>query len=117
MSKINKKRQGTDELPFAKNLKRIMGERNLTVRAVAVMAEVKGPSIVMSWLSSANPHDLKAVAKLAKALNIGFKELLLSEVEGQRVEDLTASDLYNEQDFFDGICRIKIQRLIPKKGK
>lgn len=116
MAKIRTKRQGTDGLPFAQNLKRIMDERNLTVRAVAAMAEVKGPSIVMSWLSSANPHDLKAVAKLAKALNVGFKELLLGEVEGRGIEGLTASDLFDEQEFFDGICRIKIQRLVPKKG-
>lgn len=116
MPKIRTKRQGTDGLPFAKNLKRLMDERNLSVRAIAAMAEVKGPSIVMSWLSNANPHDLQAVAKLAKALNVGFKELLLGETETPQITNISTSDLFDEQELFDGICRIKIQRLAPKKG-
>lgn len=116
MAKISTKRQGTDGLPFAQNLKRIMEERDLSVRAIAAMAEVKSPSIVMSWLSKANPHDLQAVARLAKALNIGFKELLLGETEEPKFTELSTKDLFDEQDFFEGICRIKIQRLVPKKG-
>ncbi len=117
MAKIKKKRQGTDELPFAKNLKRIMDERNLTVRAIAVMAGVKQPSVVMSWLSNANPHDLKSVSRLAKALNMNFKELLLGEVESETVKAMSIADLFDEKEMFEGICKINIQRLVPKKGK
>lgn len=117
MPKINKKRQGTDELPFAKNLKRIMGERNLTVRAVAAMAGVRQPSIIMSWLSNANPHDLKAVGRLAKALDMNFKELLLGETDQNPPTTASLTDLFDEQDYFDGLCRIKVQRLVLKKGK
>lgn len=117
MAKISKKRQGTDDLPFAKNLKRIMDERKLTVRAVAAMAGVKQPSIIMSWLSNANPHDLKAVGRLAKALNMNFKELLLGEPEQESVGGMSVTDLFDEKELFEGICRINIQRLVPKKGK
>jgi transcriptional regulator with XRE-family HTH domain len=117
MAKIRKKRQGTDELPFARNLKQIMDERKLTVRAVAAMAGVKQPSVVMSWLSNANPHDLKSVGRLAKALNMSFRELLLGEAESESVKNMSINDLFEEKELFEGICKINIQRLVPKKGK
>ena len=109
-----KKRQGTNKLPFGSILKRVIDERDLSVKAVAEMAGVR-PSVVQSWISSANPHDLQAVARLAKALDMNFKELLLGEKDlPLRIE---AADLFDEQDFFEGICKVKVQRLIPKKGK
>lgn len=115
MAKISKKRQGTDGLPFAKNLKRTMDERKLTVRAVAAMAGVR-PSVVMSWLSNANPHDLKAVGSLAKALDMNFKELLLGEPDQESIRTASVDDLFEHKEFFEGICKINIQRLVPKKG-
>lgn len=111
------KRQGTDELPFARNLKRIMEERKLTVRAIAAMAGVKQPSVVMSWLSNANPHDLKSVGRLATALDINFKELLLGESDQGLDKAASVADLFDEKKIFEGLCKINIQRLMPKKGK
>lgn len=93
-----------------------MEERGLSIGAIAEMAGVSR-SVVQSWTSKANPHDLQAVAKLAKALGMGFKELLLGELEESSVADLNPKELFDEQEFFEGICRIKIERLIPKKGK
>lgn len=92
-----------------------MKERGLSVGAIAEMAGVSR-SVVQSWTAKANPHDLQAVAKLAKALNMGFKELLLGEAEALDVENLSDKDLFDEQEFFEGICRIKVQKLILKKG-
>lgn len=115
MTTTNRKRKGTDKLPFAKILERVMNERDLSIGAIAEMAGVSR-SVVQSWTSKANPHDLHAVAKLAKALDMGFKELLLGETEETSFSEISAKDLFDEQDFFDGICRIKIQRLVPKKG-
>lgn len=114
MDMPKQKRQGTDQLPFGKILTQIMKDRNLSIAAVAEMAGVSR-SVVQSWTSRANPHDLQAVAKLAKALNINFKELLLGETDQESVK--TLSDLFEEKDFFEGICKINIQRLVPKKGK
>lgn len=116
MPTTKRKRQGTDKLPFAKILERLMEERGLSIGAIAEMAGVSR-SVVQSWTSKANPHDLQAVAKLAKALGVGFKELLLGELEDRDVDGISAKDLFDEQEFFDGICRIKIQRLVPKKEK
>lgn len=115
MTTTNRKRKGTDKLPFAKILERVMNERGLSIGAIAEMAGVSR-SVVQSWTSKANPHDLQAVAKLAKALDMGFKELLLGETEEASFSEISAKDLFDEQDFFDGICRVKIQRLVPKKG-
>ncbi|MBS1959972.1 MAG: helix-turn-helix transcriptional regulator [Bdellovibrionales bacterium] len=109
------KRKGTNELPFGKILKRIMQERDLTVRAVAELAGVSG-SVVQSWINQANPHDLKAVAKLAKGLKMEFKELLLGEVE-HTSEVRGIAELFQEQDLFDGHCKIIIKRLVPRKEK
>lgn len=113
---IEKKRQGTNKLPFANILKKIMDERGLSVRAVAELAGVS-PSVAQSWISKANPHDLQAVARLAKALNINFKELLLGETDSSNSSQLTIKDIFEEKDFFEGICKVSIQRLVPKKGE
>jgi transcriptional regulator with XRE-family HTH domain len=116
MTTIRKKRSGTDKLPFAKILKRIMDERGLSIGAIAEMAGVSR-SVVQSWTAQANPHDLQAVARLAKALNLSFKELLLGESDQKTAESLTVGDMFEEKEFFEGICKVSIQRLVPKKGE
>ena len=116
MPTTKKKRQGTDQLPFAKILTRLMKERELSIGAIAEMAGVSR-SVVQSWTSQANPHDLQAVGRLAKALNVNFRELLLGEAESQGERIASINDLFEEKEFFEGICKINIQRLIPKKGK
>lgn len=110
-----KRRQGTNKLPFSSILRKLMNERDLSVRAVAEMAGVS-PSVIQSWISSANPHDLVAVGKLAKALNLSLRELLLGETEHSQFESSNIKDIFEEKDFFEGICKVSIQRLIPKKG-
>lgn len=105
-----KQRKGTNQLTFGKRLRKIMDQRSLTVRAVAEMAGVTG-SVVQSWISNAVPHDLEAVSRLAKALNVGFKELLLGEPETEENPEL----MFDAQDWFEGICKVKVQRLVPKK--
>lgn len=110
----NGKRKGTDNLPFKDILKRIKTERNLSVRALAATAEV-GESVVQSWINGAVPHDLKAVARLAKGLGLSFRELLLGEVE-PHTRSMGVGDLFQESDLFEGVCKISIKKLTPKKG-
>lgn len=107
------KRKGTDSLPFKDILASIMTERRLTVKQVAALASVNA-SVVQNWLSGQNPHNLQAVNQLAEKLGIPFKKLLLGQDE-KLDSNTQLSQLYDEQDFFDGLARIKIQRLIPKK--
>jgi len=108
------KRQGTECLPFAKILKRVMSERGLTVRAVGEMAGVSS-SVCQSWLNASNPHDLQAVGRLAKALNMEFKELLLGEAELRAPGGVDVEGLFEEKDLFDGLCKVSIKRLVPRK--
>lgn len=116
MPTTKRKRQGTDKLPFAKILKRVMDERGLSIGAIAEMAGVSR-SVVQSWTSQANPHDLQAVGRLAKALKVNFRELLLGEAESESTRGTSINDLFDEKELFEGICRINIQRLVPKKEK
>ena len=110
---MGSKRRVKNELPFGKILKSIMTERGLTVRAVGEMAGV-GASVVQNWLTNSSPQDLQSVARLARTLNVSFKGLLLGEAESAQ-NQVTAAEFFEEQDLFDGICRVKIQRLLPRK--
>ena len=93
-----------------------MEERALSVGAVAEMAGVSR-SVVQSWTYNANPHDLQAVARLATALNMNFKELLLGEPDQEQIRDFLFRDLFDEKEVFEGICKVNIQRLVPKNRK
>jgi transcriptional regulator with XRE-family HTH domain len=115
MVMAGKRKQGTNALPFAKILKQIMSDRDLTVRAIAEMAGASA-SVVQSWVSGANPHDLQAVGRLSKALGMTLEELIL----GQNTPKHGAreiSDFFDEQDLFEGICKISIKKLNQRKGK
>ncbi len=109
-----KQKREKDHLPFGKILKTIMTERGLTVRAIGEMAGVS-PSVVQSWVTQSSPQDLQAVARLAKALNMSFKGLLLGQPEVAQGE-INPAEIFEEQDLFEGICKVKIQRLMPRKG-
>ena len=108
-----KKSKEKDGLPFAKILKQIMDERSLTVRAVAEMAKTS-PTNIQNWLTGVAPTDLAAVERLATALGVGFKSLLLGKPE-TTAHQPSLSDLFEENEFFEGICKVSIKRLIPKK--
>jgi transcriptional regulator with XRE-family HTH domain len=89
-----KKNNGTETLPF--------GRAGVST------------SVVQNWLEGKAPHDLKAVARLAQALGIGFKALLVGEPENIG-SGSALSDLFQEQDLFDGLCKLSIKRLVPRK--
>ena len=108
-----KKNHGTETLPFGRVLRALMQERHLTLKQVADLAGVS-TSVVQNWLENKNPHDLQAVAMLAQTLGISFKALLIGEPERIGAgSDL--SDLFQEQDLFDGLCKVSIKRLVPRK--
>jgi len=114
-SKRDKKKKGTDNLPLKIILSQVKKDRNLSVRAIAAMAEV-GESVVQGWLNGSIPHDLQAVDRLAKALGMSFRKLLLGEEE-PNTRPFNLSELFNEDEFFEGICKINIKRLTPKEKK
>ncbi len=104
------KKTGTDSLPLRATLAALMAQRELTLQQVADLAGVK-KSVVQGWLSGSNPHDLRAVARLAKALGVGFKSLLLDEPE----DVLPALDQTHDRvTVLDGLCEVTIRKIVPK---
>ena len=110
---MEKKNAGTDSLPFAGILASVMKERNLSLQQLAALAAVS-KSVVQSWLSGANPHDLAAVNRLAKGLGIGFKTLLLGEAE-EVVGPQSVAEMFEKVPLFEGMCEISIKKLVPRK--
>lgn len=107
------RRKGTNSLNFGLILRKIMDDRGLTVRNIAEMAEVNS-SVVQSWIGKANPHDLEAVSRLAKSLNIGFKELLLGEPENTTQ---TINENFQHEVVFDSLCHLTIRKINNSGGK
>lgn len=93
-----------------------MKDRNLTVRAVGELSGVS-PSVVQGWLNNVNPHNLFAVAQLAEALGMSFKGLLLGERESLDGGGGSLSEILEEKEFFEGICRVKLQLLVPREKR
>ncbi len=93
-------------------LAKVMSEKNLSLRQVAKLAGVSSSSVIDSWLNSATPNDLMAISKLCKALNVSFKWLLTGEAE-EKISRPAMSEIFQEIPFFDGLARIRIDRLIP----
>ncbi len=86
------------------------------MRGLSELAGVRS-TVVQNWLEGKNPHDLAAVDRMAQALGISFKALLLgkSEVESSPT---SLAEIYEEQEWFDGLAKITIKRLVPRtKGK
>ena len=110
-----RKRKGTGQLPFGENLRKIMSERNLTLREIGELAGV-GISVVESWLSKSNPHDLVAVGRLSEKLGVPFKKLVLGANDPVD-PSLTIDEMYDENDLIEGLCRVSIKRLVLKNKK
>jgi transcriptional regulator with XRE-family HTH domain len=114
-SKKRTKSKVSETLPFGKILRQEMNDRGLTVRAVGELSGVS-PSVVQGWLNNVNPHNLYAVAQLAEALGMSFKGLLLGEREALDGGG-SLSEILEEKDYFEGICRVKIQLLTPREKR
>lgn len=106
------KRQGTSAIPFARILSGEMKKRGLSIQQIADLAGVS-KSVAQGWTTGANPHDLQAVHRLAVALAMDFQALLLGVRSDART--VAVEELYDEHDLFDGLCKVSIKKLVPKK--
>ena len=102
-----------EPIAFSKVLKTVMRERGLTLKQISDMAGVAA-SVVGDWSAGTNPQDLKAVGRLSRSLGMSMRSLLLGEPEEIKTVS-SISELFDEQDFFNDICRISIKRLTLKK--
>lgn len=110
-----RKPKHNSEEHWGKRLASVLKEQDLSNRAVAEKANI--PSTVLSsWVRhGASPADLLMVKRLADVLKIDFCWLLT----GERMKEtpVHASELFKEVPYFDGLARIRIDRLIPRNSK
>ena len=111
-----KKRKRSGPTPFAKILRQLMVERQITVREAADIAGV-GTSTIDNWRSGALPEDYSAVRRLAHYLGVSFSFLLTGEEDSRGEGKMPAiSEVFDDGGaLFDGYAKITIQRIIPRK--
>lgn len=113
MTKKNQPKRKRIETPFAKNLKAILSERDISQRAAAEIAGVNSATI-NQWLSGSQPNDPMAVLKLCKALRCDFQWLLTgNSAERINLAEIGLSELFDIQPEadFSGIFMIDAKRL------
>lgn len=67
-------------------------------------------SVVNDWMAGTNPHNLRAVSKLAKSLGMSLSGLLFGEPE--QIHTISSLDeIFEESDVFDGLCRVTVKKV------
>lgn len=100
---------------FAKNLRSLMSDEGISIRALAKIAEVS-PSVLSDWSNGITPRDFVAVKKIADHFNTNLTFLLTGQSDKSRTPII--AEVFDSGDMlFDGIAKITIQRLIPKNKK
>ncbi len=103
------------ESNWGERLRAVLKEKKVSLRRAAKIADVS-PSVLDSWTSGSTPKDLYAVKRLADNLGVSFSWLVIGERE-ENQSMATVAEIFDETPYFDGYARIRIDRLIPKKGR
>lgn len=86
------------------------------VREAARAAGVS-PSTVTDWRSGSAPDDYMAVSRLAKELGVTLSFLLTGSEDHHERGRLSLVEVLDDGGIiFDGICKVTVQRLVPKKS-
>lgn len=107
----NNNKHGND---WGTRLRRVLKEQNISLRKAARIAGVSA-SVIDSWSAGSTPGNLLAVKRLTDELKISFCWLLTGDAENTS-QSLPMSQLFDEQPYFEGYARIRIEKLTPKKG-
>ncbi|OQW47937.1 MAG: hypothetical protein A4S09_14160 [Proteobacteria bacterium SG_bin7] len=104
------------EKKWGERLTKVLTEKKISQRKAAQISGV-APSVLDSWCKKGtSPTDLQAVKKLCDELDISFTWLLTGEYDkGER--EPTITEIFDTVPYFDGLARIRIDRLVSKKGK
>lgn len=113
-----KKRVRSGPTPFSKILRRLMSEKNMSIREAAKIAKVAS-STIDNWRGGALPEDYSAVKRLAKGLDVSLSFILTGEDDSPEKDHVpTITEAFEDGGaLFDGYAKITIQRLIPRKAK
>lgn len=106
-----------NEETFSGRLKRLLSEKNISLRAAARIAGVS-PATLTNWTSNGTPTDFQAVKKLAAALNTSFSFLMIGEEEAIRKLASTPSitEVFSEgAEIYNGYARIVMVQMVPRK--
>ena len=108
-------RRAKEEYPFAKILRAVMTERQVSARQAAKIAGVSHSTII-DWQTGSSPDNYLAVKKLSEALGVSFSYLLTGkhddEVNG--VAPPVTTVFADGDTVFDGYAKITIQKLVPR---
>lgn len=114
MKKVRgRKSKQIQEEHWGKRLASVLKEKNLSNRKIAQILGV-APSVIDSWTRNGpTPSDLKLVKNLADELDVDFCWLLT----GSRAKEtpFQMNELFKESSFFDGIVRLRVDKLEPRK--
>jgi transcriptional regulator with XRE-family HTH domain len=104
------------ESPFAKNLAKILQERNLSQKAVAEIANIS-PSVVSDWLKGNQPHDLNALLTICQAIKCDFQWLVTGVHSKPNLKDISLAEIFDIEDepSASGLFQIEAKRLTRKK--
>lgn len=115
---MSKQKAKTVSKPFSKVLDNLLQERGLGIREAARLASV-APSTIMDWRTGSTPSDYLAVKKLAHGLGVSLEFLLTGE-DGNSVRTKIPAvyEVFDHGEVvFEGYAKVKVQRLVEKKGK
>lgn len=94
----------------------VLGEKAMSLREVSRICDVS-PSVVSGWINKGNsPTDLISVKKLSDELGVSFSWLVTGAYE-KGGNQPSLAEIFDETPYFDGYARIRIDRLVHKKGK
>lgn len=96
-------------------LRSVLKEKQISLRRAADIAGVS-PSVLDNWANGSSPEDLQAVKRLCNQIGISFSWLLTGERD-VGAKDPSITEFYEEVPYFDGLARIRIDRLLPRKLK
>jgi len=98
---------------WGQRLKSVLAERKISLRKAAAIAGVS-PSVMDSWTSGATPSDMLAVKKLSDSLGVSFSWLLTGQPDSVG-DSISLQEHFEEATIFNGLARIKIEKLTPRK--
>lgn len=75
-----KRRSGTDDLVLKHNIRSLKEYEGYSYRMLAKQAGCPS-SVVFSWACGHVPHDLRAVAKLARTNGVSLKDMLFTIID------------------------------------
>lgn len=100
---------------WGKRLGAILKEKNISQKVAAKIAGVQ-PSVLSGWLAGQSPQDFMAVKKLVDSLQISFTWLMTGAAD-KNEKMASISEIFEEQQYFDGYARIRIDRLVKRGDK